>query len=72
MLSGCPELETQKSTLSQFWKLKKDTLCQSRKLKKAPCLAAHPPAVLPSMEVPPLPGNQPAQQTQQVDAMRFS
>ena len=41
MLSGCPELEAQKRTLSQFQKLKKDTLCQSWKLKKAPCPAEH-------------------------------
>ena len=39
MLTGCPELEAQKNTLSQFWKLKIDTLCQSWNLKNAPCPA---------------------------------
>ena len=37
-----PDLEAQKRTLSQFRKLKKDTLCKRWKLKKAPCPAAHP------------------------------
>ena len=31
-----------KSTLCQFWKLKKGTLCQNGSSKKAPCPAAHP------------------------------
>ena len=33
MLPVCPELEAQKSTLSQFWKYKNVTLCQTWKLK---------------------------------------
>ena len=42
MLSGCPELEAQKSTLSQFWYRKKDILCQSWKLWYFISPAAHP------------------------------
>ena len=40
---GCPELEAQKNTLSQFWKLKKDTLSSGT----SPALQG--------MEVPPPP-----------------
>ena len=57
MLSGCPELKAQISTLSQFWKLKKTPCANGVISKKAPCPAAHPQYSQVWVTTPPPPGS---------------